>query len=339
MLLAASLLPAGKPFVLTRHASSSIQREVRAMFGASTDWAPGSKMPKTRPFDVVHFNHLDAALYESMIPSGVLRVLDEHNVVLNQVGTAINHEERWIRRQVLKHERKKLAEFEPWLCNRMNRCLVCSYADSCYLKGLGVETPLTVVPNGVDLTYFSPTDTPVGSRDIVFVGTLDYDPCEKGVWFCCTKILPCLRREVPELRFVVVGRNPSSRLRALARTDSGIMLAGRVDDVRPYVKAARVFVVPLLSGSGTRLKILEAMAMGVPVVTTTVGVEGIDAVAGEHLLVADKPDQFAGAVLSLIRDPNSSRALATRGRRLVESKYGWGPICDGLLREYGSLLN
>ncbi len=79
--------------------------------------------------------------------------------------------------------------------------------------------------------------------------------------------------------------------------------------------------------------------MGVPVVTTTVGVEGIDAVAGEHLLVADKPDQFAGAVLSLIRDPNRSRALATRGRRFVESKYGWGPICDGLLREYASLLN
>ncbi|MGH8276869.1 MAG: glycosyltransferase, partial [Steroidobacteraceae bacterium] len=286
------------PFLLARHVFEAVRREVAAAF------APGPAGEGTRSrgrFEAVHFNHLDAALYQAAVPAGVHGVLDEHNVVANQVRSTAASEQGFARRMVLSHEYRKLRRFEAEACNRMARCLVCSAADAQSLQELGVTRPIAVIPNGVDLAYFTPAATRAAHSEIVFVGTLDYAPCERGLWYFCKEILPLLHSEMPALRFAAVGRNPSPRLLALARLDARIEFTGRVDDVRPYVRGARAFVVPLLSGSGTRLKILEAFALGAPVVSTTIGAEGIEGVPGEHLLVADEPRQFARSVLELLR--------------------------------------
>lgn len=318
----------GESFVLERHRAASFGAQIARVL---------SHPARKASYDVVHFNHLDTAIYESLVPAGTLRVLDEHNVVCNQVATTAGTEHRTLRRAVLRREHRRLRSIEARLCDRMDYCLVCSDPDAQSLRALGVESPLAVVPNGVDLTGFTPVEGPHRGNDVVFVGALDYDPCEKGVWFFCTQILQRLRRYVPDVRFVAVGRNPSLRLRRLAASDEGIVLTGRVDDVRPFVRAASVSVAPLLSGSGTRLKILESLAAGTPVVTTTMGVEGIKAVSGEHLLVADEPEAFALAVRSIIADESLAGRLRRQGRELVESEYGWPPICDRLLEVYEEL--
>jgi polysaccharide biosynthesis protein PslH len=327
------------PFMLWRHFYQAVQWEIVAAFpgGALRETAGLSNPQARRTFDVVHFNHLDAAMYARTVPKDVIQVLDEHNVVANQVRTTLATEDRLGRKLILRYEHAKLRDYEAQTCSRMNQCLVCSENDAQALAKMGVRTT-AVIPNGVDLNYFVPVAMENRSeRDIVFVGTLDYDPCEKGVLYFVNNIFPLIRRELPDMRFVVVGKNPSRRLQAIAETDKGVIFTGLVEDIRPYVQKAGVFVVPLLSGSGTRLKILEAMAMGVPIVTTSIGVQGIAAISGESLWIADSPVTFANAVLRTLRDLQGAEAMAKRARALVEQAYGWEAVTRLLLEEYRRL--
>jgi len=311
----------GVPFILERHRSRPLQRKFESLL-------------KSGGFDAVHFNHLDAALYADSVPASLRTVLDQHNVVTNQVRTTIPTETRAIRRGVLRFDLPRLAAFETELCNRMRSCLVCSEQDADYLKKMGVGAHSVVVPNGVDLDYFQMSAALAGEPHLVFVGTLDYDPCEKGVWFFCNEVLPKIREKLPAVTFTAVGRNPSQRLLKLRGAGSGIEFAGRVEDLRPHVHAARVFVVPLLSGSGTRLKVLEAMAMGVPVVSTAIGAEGIAGTDGEHLRLGDTPEDFARAVLDVIGDDSLALRIRAGGRRLVERSYSWQEAGRRMLTVY-----
>ncbi len=319
-----------RPFLIARREAPALRALVRRL------------LRDPRRFDAVHFNHLDACLYADEVPRGVLRILDAHNVVTNQVRTTLRAERRLARRLVLAHDLPRLAAWEREAAAAMDACLTCSDVDRDALRALGVARDAWVVPNGVDVDYFSPGRVPPVTRDdggpqLVFVGTLDYDPCEQGVWHFCREILPRIRREVPACTFTAVGRNPSPRLERLAAAEPAIRLAGRVEDVRPALYRAAVAVVPLLAGSGTRLKILEAMAAGVPVVTTTLGAEGIGLEPGVDALVANDPPSFAGAVVALLRDAPRRARLAASGRRLVERAYSWSAVHSCLLQAYASL--
>lgn len=323
---AASVLSA-EPFVLSRHRYDAVAKELGSLFAANGG------------FDAMHFNHLDSALYASALPPGTKTILDQHNVVTNQVKTTAANESKPLRAAVLRYELKKLKSHEALLCNRMDRCLACSAADVDALRQLGVRTQTAVIPNGVDLEYFRPVALErTNDRQVVFLGTLDYEPCERAVWYFCDEILPLIRRTIPDLQFVAVGRNPSARLKSLAAADPNVILTGRVEDVRTHVQQARAFVVPLLSGSGTRLKILEAMAMGIPVVSTTIGAEGLDIIDAQDALLADTAESFAAAIIRVLRDLPYAKQLAHRGRLLVEQRYGWPAISARLLGEYQSLL-
>lgn len=293
---------------------------------------------RSREFDVIHFNHLDAAIYSSKLPVGPFRVLDQHNVVSRQLGTSIPSERKMLRRLAMQRDLGPLTREEHEICNNMNLCLACSFNDADVLQRLGVRTLIEVVPNGVDTEYFGGSWTPTGKfAEVVFVGTLDYQPCEIAVWDFSTEVLPLLRKAVPEVRFVVVGRNPSQRLKKLAERDNSIELTGWVEDVRPFMERAKVVVVPLKSGSGTRLKILEAFSMGLPVVSTTIGMEGIDAVDGIHFLVADSLKDFAYCVQRLIENPEFAQRIGGAGRELVVGKYSWQAIQSNLRTAYRSL--
>lgn len=314
----------GKPFILIRHERKAVRKEILSILKGFKD---------NQSVDAIYFNHLDAALYESIVPDNIFMIIDEHNVVTNQVKTSITTEQHFLRKLILRLEYKKLRDFEVKTCNKMDLCLACSDTDTLSLVELGVQSPVVTIPNGVDLEYFSQSKLEeANTQTIIFVGTLDYDPCEKGVWYFCNEILPLIRKDIPNIRFIVVGRNPSNRLNAIAISDQAIMLTGRVDDIRPYVQEARVFVVPLLSGSGTRLKILEAMSMGVPVVTTSIGVEGIEAINGEHLLIKDTSIDFAKTVVKLLCEPSGAREMVVKARQLVENKYSWDIISQDLLK-------
>lgn len=183
-----------------------------------------------------------------------------------------------------------------------------------------------VVPNGVDLDRFGPTPVPAGPR-ICFTATLHYEPNVDGARWFVDAVLPRIRSAVPLAAFELVGRTPIPEVEALL-AEPGVTGAFDVPDVRPHLAAARVAVVPVRVGTGTRLKALEAMAAGRPVVGTTVGLEGLGIEAGRHALVADDAESFAAAVVRLLDDDDLASSIATAARAFVEDVYGWGPIAE-----------
>jgi glycosyltransferase involved in cell wall biosynthesis len=178
------------------------------------------------------------------------------------------------------------------------------------------------VATGVDTSFFVPDGGPESPASLVFTGSMDWYPNEDAILHFMRTILPLVRQAVPAVTLTVVGRNPTPRLRAAA-AGLPVCITGRVDDVRPYVSRAAVYVVPLRIGGGTRLKIFEALAMGKPVISTTIGAEGLPLVPGEHFICSDEPVEFARAVVNLVTDPRRRETLGTAGRRLVEERYSW----------------
>jgi glycosyltransferase involved in cell wall biosynthesis len=188
---------------------------------------------------------------------------------------------------------------------------------------------VVVIPTGVDTTYFAPSTVAERPRHLVFSGSMDWLPNEDGMLYFVHEILPLIRQQEPSVTVTIVGRSPTPSVARLA-SDAGIEVTGRVDDVRPYLAAAAVYIVPLRIGGGTRLKIFEAMSMGKAVVSTTVGAEGLPVTAGEHLRLADDPDEFAGAVVHLLRSPIERAQLGTRARHLVATTYDWAAAATEL---------
>jgi len=205
-------------------------------------------------------------------------------------------------------------------------------ADGDEMRRLAPEARIHVIPTGVDGTFFdagSTRELATGPPTLTFVGAMSYPPNIAAVLTFVDDVLPRIRQQHPEVRFTVVGRDPHERIRALASTP-GVEVTGLVPDVRPYLAEATVVVVPMVSGSGIKNKVMEAFAMGRPVVATSLGVEGVEAEPGRDLLVADEPAAFADSVTRLIADPRLAARLGDAGRRLVEERYTW----DACARRY-----
>jgi len=187
---------------------------------------------------------------------------------------------------------------------------------------------VAAVPTGVDTDYFANDSVLPDEPTLVFVGSMDWMPNDDGaVWFM-QEVLPRVRRSVPGAKLALVGKSPSDGLRRAADAAGGVTVTGRVDDVRPYLARARAAIVPLRVGGGTRIKIFEAMAAGRPVVSTTIGAEGLPVTHAEHLLIADSPADFAEAVVQVLSDDEMARRLARQGRDLVEERFGWRRAAD-----------
>jgi len=187
---------------------------------------------------------------------------------------------------------------------------------------------LRVIPTGVDIDYFAPRPAAEEENLLVFTGSMDWLPNEDGVFYFAKEILPRISQAVPAVRLIVVGRKPSRRLEALAAENNQIQLTGWVEDVRPHVARASACVVPLRVGSGTRLKIFEAMSMGKAVISTTIGAEGLPVDSGRHLLLADRPEDFAKAAVLLLQNKSERRRLGAEARTLVETKFSWASVAS-----------
>jgi glycosyltransferase involved in cell wall biosynthesis len=193
------------------------------------------------------------------------------------------------------------------------------------LASLDPRARVRAIPTGVDVDYWCSDGRPEVPTRLVFTGSMDWYPNEDAVAYFVDAILPRIRQVVPEVSLTVVGRNPTPRMRRIGE-QAGVRVTGTVDDVRPHVADAAVCVVPLRVGGGTRLKIFEALAMEKAVVSTSIGAEGLPVISGEHAVIADEPDEFARAVVRLLRHPDERRRLGTAGRRLVEERYSWQEV-------------
>jgi sugar transferase (PEP-CTERM/EpsH1 system associated) len=227
-------------------------------------------------------------------------------------------------RRMLRYEQRTLARFDGILAvSDADRDTFARLYPSVHSK------PVHVVPTGVDTDYFSPASSDAGSRRVVFTGSMDWLPNEDAMLFFCRDILPLIRTEEPDAQLSIVGRAPTPAVTHLAET-AGIDVTGRVDDVRPFMRDASVYIVPLRIGGGTRLKIFEAMSMGKAVVSTAIGAEGLPVTNGEHVLLADEPRTFARAVVRLMRDVARRRELESAARTLVVERYDWSAVAGEL---------
>jgi glycosyltransferase involved in cell wall biosynthesis len=225
-------------------------------------------------------------------------------------------------RLLLEVEWRKMRRAEARACARAAMTIAVSDVDRAALGAHAPSAIVRAIPTGVDLSYFATNGWRERPATLVFTGSMDWYPNEDAMIHFIDAILPRIRSEVPGVSLTVVGRNPTTRLRAAA-TSAGVRVTGTVDDVRPYLAEAAVCVVPLRIGGGTRLKIFEALAMSKAVVSTTIGAEGLPLTPGDHFIREDEPDAFARAVIGLLRDPARRTSLGQAGRDLVATRYSW----------------
>jgi polysaccharide biosynthesis protein PslH len=260
-----------------------------------------------------------------------LVLVDAHNVEHQVARRSYDASEETLRRHYHAVNWRKVRRDEIAAWRSADGVAFTSRDDAALARPMLGRVPAAVIPNGVDVAYFRPErDVPPEPGTIVFFGTLDYFPNQDGVRHFLADVWPRLAPTAPGSRFRILGPHPTPEV--LARRGPRVDVAGCVDDLRPHLARAAVVVVPLRVGGGTRFKILEAMAMGRPVVSTTIGAEGLEVKDGRELLVADGPEAFAAAVRRVLEDEPLARALGAAGRACVERRYGWPAIASELER-------
>jgi glycosyltransferase involved in cell wall biosynthesis len=211
--------------------------------------------------------------------------------------------------------------FERKYLGAADMCVMASEVDAKIFSRICPKTPLAVVNNGVDSEYFQPLGLPKNALNIVFEGSIDFEPNKEGVLYFCRKILPIVHKSIPNVKFTIVGKNPPPEIKNL--NSAFIEVTGYVDDIRPYLDRAALFVCPLRKGAGTKNKILQAWAMEKSVVATTLSIGGLLVKEGENILIRDKPKDFANAVIDLIRNPEKTKMLGMNARKNILENYIW----------------
>ena len=307
----------GRPFLIERDDRVRMRRTLQELL-------------RQQSFDAVHADQLSMAQFAVDLPVPS-RVLDEHNAVWTIVRRAAQRTGWGPPRLAAEVEWRKLRAYEWAICQRFDRVTVVSEEDRRALENpAGPTLSADVIPIAVDTEELAFQPRTSESRRIVSVATMFYPPNVEGVYWFATEVLPLIRQAIPDVGFDVVGSRPPARITRLATPTSGINVPGYVADLEPLLGQSAVLIVPVSSGSGMRVKILEAFARGIPIVSTTIGVEGIAAQAERQLLVADQPSAFAAAVIRLLRDPEQGARLARAGRDLVVSQYDWRTALSGL---------
>ena len=266
-------------------------------------------------------------------PPGVRVILDEHNIDYEVFERMRDGERSLPRRAFNRWEYERVRRFEQTAWTRVDGCFVTSEREEPIVRAFAPSTPTAVVPNGVDLDYFAP-GCRVEPRTVVFNGTLGYRPNFDAALHLVDRIWPRVLEGVPDAQLTIVGRGSEADRRRLSRP--GVTVTGEVPDVRPYLCSAAVVAVPVRMGGGTRLKVVEGLAMGKAMVSTTLGCEGVGVRDREHLLVADSAEDFAAAIVRLFADAELRARLGAAGRQLIESDYSWelaGERMEALYRQ------
>ena len=323
------------PYAVGKYRSAAYRKRLRALLAEI-------------PFDLIVCDFLPPAVnLPAHLPCPA--VLFTHNVESEIWRRHAETKSSPIARALYAMQHRRMLRYEGGALRRFDGILAVSDADRETFARLypgAVKRPVQVVSTGVDTDYFAPSavDAPASPvrnpqsavrNELIFTGSMDWLPNEDAMLFFCRDILPLIRAEEPGVHLTIVGRTPTPAVKKLADA-AGVTVTGRVDDVRPYIREAAVYIVPLRIGGGTRLKIFEAMAMGKAVVSTTVGAEGLPVTNGQHVILADEPREFAASVVGLMRNVESRARLEAAARALVVERYDWsavaGELEDALIR-------
>lgn len=302
---------------------------------------------KNSSFDIIHTQHLiEAAPTIEAINNASFKgckIITLHNVdhlnFMNQIYLYRNSVIRFARNRVAT----KLKEHEFAMISKFDLLIVVSSVDKEIYISKGIPgNKIDVIPNGVDCDYLNQAKfvnrDMLGHPNTFFMGKLSYQPNITAIRIYLEHIHPTIKKEIPRIKFYVIGGYSSKWLREYSKIDDSVKIIGFVEDVRPYIYNADVCIAPLTSGSGTRFKILEHMAMSKPIVSTMIGAEGLEVENNKNILIADDWSEFADKIIELLKDEKLAKKIGTNGRKLVEEKYDWKKIVEKQIRIYEKLL-
>jgi polysaccharide biosynthesis protein PslH len=316
----------GRPLVQSMHYDRHLARQVQ-------------RLTSQEIYDIIHVEFSFMSPYLTFVSprSQAKKVLSMHNIESLRFRRELKFA-RGARRLALLSDHILFKCWEEKILCQFDGILAVSTSEQVWIRQHAPAAAVELVPNGVDSNYFAVADGSHKNRSIVFTALMNYPPnIDAACWFC-DEILPIIQSRHPDVSFKIVGDKPSPRVLALGKR-KGVQVTGRVPDIRPYLADSLALVVPLRSGGGTRLKILEAMAMARPVVSTCLGAEGLEITDGMNILLADTPEEFAEHVFALLADPQVGRRLGSMGRNLVEAKYSWNTCLSKVENFYQTLLD
>lgn len=287
----------------------------------------------TETFDVIQLE--SSFLWAFRFPRNARLVIDEHNLEYELFQRMCEGERSLPRRVFNRREYVRFRRFEEACWRGGDACVVTSDREIDAVRSCAPDTPVTVVPNAVDLEYFAPSNTPTEPHTVIFSGNLHYRPNLDAARYFIDAIWPLVRGRYPDATLTLTGRSDGIDTRSLM--SPGVELLGQVPDVRPHARAAAVVIAPIRIGGGTRLKVVEALAMGKALVSTAVGCEGVAVSDGEHLLIADDATEFASRIFDVFENPALADELGQAGRRLMETQYSWGLAAGRLEALYGEI--
>lgn len=306
------------------------------------NWAQSPKLKlklnrllEKEDFDIIQAEFASMGHFD--FETDAIRILDAHNVEYDNFRRMSTLDWSGLRKEFYQREYEKSYQEEIAAFNRQDALFVTSKRDGELIEKDVPNIPKFVIPNGVDTSFFSPKLSETEPFSIVFTGAMNYVPNHDGMIYFLEEIFPVIQQSIPSAKVYIVGSNPPEML--VKRQSESVIVTGFVDDVRPYVDRARVFVVPLRMGSGTRLKVVEALSMRKPVVSTSIGCEGIEVEDGEHLIIRNDPNQFAEEVIRLMQNKKIGKKLVDNGYNLVKQKYDWQVIGKSIEEAYQFLTN
>jgi len=288
-------------------------------------------------YDLVHYDTISLGEYRDAARAR-RHVLNHHNIESHMMARRAHQEGNPLKRAYFGIEAKRLRDYEIAHCGRFDLHLTCSSLDSDRLAELVPGLRTEVVPNGVDVEYFTPGGAPAGEGRLVFAGGLDWYPNADAMLYFAREVWPLLSAARPEVAMEVIGRSPPRALQDLAERDARFRVHGFVDDVRPYIDAADVYVCPIRDGGGTKLKVLDALAMGKPLVAHPLACEGIPVVDGRQVLFAESPQDFSDRITWLLDRPEERQRMQEEARRFAVEHFSYERIGDRLCRLYEDLV-
>ncbi|CAG1015049.1 polysaccharide biosynthesis protein PslH [Anaerolineales bacterium] len=307
------------PFVATKYDSPEMRAKIREIIA-------------NNKIDLVHVDLLPLSVYLNEF-AHLPKILVNHNVESVRLQRWAESDPSPLKRAFLRLQWRRLCRFEKEMVNCFDRCIVVSELDRDVLVDMGITIPIAVVPNGTNTEFFKPMGRSPIENSVLWLGHMDVHTNRDAVLYFWREICPLIRQRKPDATIIFVGTAPPREIADAAVGDPRVKVTGFVDDIRTHVDEARVVVVPIRIGSGTRLKILDAMGMGKAIVSTSVGCEGLAVENGKNILVADTPDSFADGVMSVLVDKDLREALERNARECALT-YDWDRLCEEQERTY-----
>jgi len=288
----------------------------------------------TQCFDIIHFDDIYmASNLNHDSKDGPKKVVTFHDIESVRSRRTFMVEKNLYRKLTILLNWLAVQTWEKQIIGKFDLCISVSPVDCGILKSKHAKAKIAVIPNGADTDSFSTLPLNHEEDNISFIGTMEYPPNKDAALYFCKQIFPIIKSKLPRAKFFIVGQNPDKELRELS-SDLNVIVTGYVESVIPYYEKTSVVVVPLRAGGGTRGKILEAMALGRPVVSTSLGAEGLEVTDKENIMIADRPEDFATITVDLMRNGSFKSALIESARKFVESQHNWRKIAEELDQAY-----